>query len=79
MLDIKYIRENPDKVKQGIANKNEKNRVDELLEFDKQRRDIIAHADELKSKRNQVSQQVGQMKKSGSGCNRNHCRDETSR
>ncbi|MBK7379830.1 MAG: serine--tRNA ligase [Ignavibacteriales bacterium] len=65
MLDIKLIRENPEKVKQGIANKNEKDRVDELLELDKQRRDIIAHADELKSKRNSVSQQVGQMKKSG--------------
>ncbi len=65
MLDIKFIRENPEKVKQGIANKNEKNRIDELLEFDKKRRDIIAHADELKSKRNSVSQQVGQMKKSG--------------
>ena len=37
MLDIKLIRENPDKVKQGIANKNEKNRIDELLELDKQR------------------------------------------
>jgi seryl-tRNA synthetase len=37
MLDIKLIRENPEKVKQGIANKNEKNRIDELLEFDKQR------------------------------------------
>ncbi|MBK7631366.1 MAG: serine--tRNA ligase [Ignavibacteriales bacterium] len=64
MLDIKLIRENPEKVKQGIANKNEKNRIDELLELDKQRRDIIAHADELKAKRNSVSQQVGQMKKS---------------
>lgn len=65
MLDIKLIRENPEKVKQGIASKNEKNRIDELLELDKKRRDIIAHADELKSKRNSVSQQVGQMKKSG--------------
>lgn len=65
MLDIKLIRENPDIVKQGIANKNEKDRVDELLELDNKRRDIILHADNLKSKRNQVSQQVGQMKKSG--------------
>jgi len=65
MLDIKLIRENPEKVKLGIANKNEKNRIDELLDLDKQRREIIAHADELKSKRNSVSQQVGQMKKSG--------------
>ncbi len=41
MLDIKFIRENPEVVKQGIANKNEKNRVDELLELDKQRRDML--------------------------------------
>jgi len=65
MLDIKLIRENPEKVKQGIENKNEKSRVDELLELDKHRRDLILHADELKSKRNTVSQQVGQMKKAG--------------
>ena len=31
MLDIKYIRENPDKVRQGIKNKNEKDRLDEVL------------------------------------------------
>ena len=49
MLDIKLIREKPDKVKQGIANKNETDRIDELLDLDKQRREIIAHADELKS------------------------------
>ena len=65
MLDIKFISENPEVVKQVIANKNEKNRIDDLLELDKQRREFIAHADELKSKRNTVSQQVGQMKKSG--------------
>ena len=34
MLDIKFIRENPDKVKAGIANKNEKGNVDELLALD---------------------------------------------
>ena len=65
MLDIKFIRENPELVKQGIENKNEKNRIDELLEIDRRRRDIIIQADELKSKRNQVSAQIPQMKKSG--------------
>ena len=65
MLDIKFIRENPELVKQGIENKNEKNRIDELLEIDRRRRDIIVQADELKSKRNQVSAQIPQMKKSG--------------
>ena len=65
MLDLKFIRENPKKVKEGIKNKNEKDRVDEIIELDEKRRALIAKTDELKAKRNQVSQQVGQMKKSG--------------
>jgi seryl-tRNA synthetase len=65
MLDLKFIRENPEAVKQGIKNKNEKDRVDEILSLDEKRRSLIAKTDELKAKRNQVSQQVGQMKKSG--------------
>lgn len=65
MLDLKFIRENPELVKQGIENKNEKNRVDEILGLDEKRRNLIAKTDELKSKRNQVSQQVGRMKKAG--------------
>ncbi len=65
MLDIKFIRENPEKVKQGISNKNEKDRVDEILELDKKRREIISKSEELKSKRNQVSAQIPQLKKAG--------------
>jgi seryl-tRNA synthetase len=65
MLDIKLIRENPDKVRQSIINKNEKDRIDEVLELDKQRREIILQADELKAKRNQTSAQIPQMKKAG--------------
>jgi seryl-tRNA synthetase len=65
MLDLKFIRENPEAVKQGIKNKNEKDRVDEILSLDEKRRSLIAKTDELKAKRNQVSQLVGQMKKSG--------------
>ncbi|MCH7723377.1 MAG: serine--tRNA ligase [Bacteroidetes bacterium] len=65
MLDIKYIRENPDKVKKGIAAKNEKDRVDNVLQLDEERRDIIGQVEELKAKRNKVSSQIPQMKKSG--------------
>ena len=70
MLDLKFIRENPETVKQGIENKNEKNRVDEILELDEKRRNLISKTDELKAKRNQVSQQIGQMKKSGEDASR---------
>lgn len=65
MLDLKFIRENPELVKAGVQNKNEKNRVDEILSLDEERRTLILKTDELKAKRNQVSAQVGQMKKSG--------------
>ena len=65
VLDIKYIRENPDKVKKGIAAKNEKDRVDNVLQLDEERRDIIGQVEELKAKRNKVSSQIPQMKKSG--------------
>jgi seryl-tRNA synthetase len=65
MLDIKLFRENPELVRQGLKNKNEKDRVDEVLELDKQRRELIIQADELKTHRNQVSAQVGQLKKAG--------------
>ncbi len=65
MLDIKLIRENPEKVRQSIINKNEKDRIDEVLELDRQRRELILQADELKAKRNQVSSQIPKMKKAG--------------
>lgn len=65
MLDIKYIRENPDLVRKGIENKNEKSRVDEVLELDTKRRELITQTEALKSKRNQVSSQIPQMKKAG--------------
>jgi seryl-tRNA synthetase len=65
MLDIKFIRENPDLVKQGIQNKNEKDRVDEILTLDEKRRKIISEVEELKAKKNQVSAKIPQMKKAG--------------
>ncbi len=65
VLDIKYIRENPDKVKKDIAAKNEKDRVDNVLQLDEEVRDIIGQVEELKAKRNKVSSQIPQMKKSG--------------
>ena len=52
MIDIKIIRENPDKVKKAIASKNEKDRVDEILFLDEKRRNIIVQVEELKAKRN---------------------------
>ncbi len=65
MLDLKYVRENPEVVKQGIQNKNEKDTVDAILKVDEERRTFITQNEELKAKRNKVSQEVGRLKKAG--------------
>ena len=65
MIDIRLIRENPELVKQGIKNKNEKDTVDDVLRLDEERRKLISSTDELKAKRNKVSDKIPQMKKAG--------------
>ncbi|PID62541.1 MAG: serine--tRNA ligase [Ignavibacteriae bacterium] len=65
MIDIKLLRENPELVKQGIQNKNDKSDIDEILNIDKQRREKLQLVEELKSKRNNASQQIGKLKKAG--------------
>jgi seryl-tRNA synthetase len=65
MLDIKFIRENPELVRQGIKNKNETDKLDDLLKLDEQRRELILKTDELKHKRNEASSQIPKMKKAG--------------
>jgi seryl-tRNA synthetase len=63
MLDLKFIRENPALVKEGIESKNEKSRIDELLDLDRTRRELITKSEELKAAKNQVSQQIAVLKR----------------
>jgi seryl-tRNA synthetase len=65
MLDLKFIRENPDLVKAGIAKKNEPSDIDRILSLDSQRREIIKKVEQLKAERNKVSAQIAQKKKAG--------------
>ncbi|MCK5475833.1 MAG: serine--tRNA ligase [Candidatus Pacebacteria bacterium] len=55
MLDIKFIRENPEKIKEAAKNKNIKVDIDLLLQFDKERRRLILKIDELQAKRNKLA------------------------
>ena len=67
MLDIKFIRENPDIVKENIKKKFQDEKlplVDEVIELDSQRRANIQEADQLRSDRNRLSKQVGIDRKS---------------
>lgn len=65
MLDIKFIRENPDAVRTGLKNKNAEDVVDQILSLDEERRSIISKVEDLKAKKNQVSAQIPAMKKAG--------------
>jgi len=66
MLDINFIRNNPDKVKQAIALKHENAAsIDQILEVDTQRRSMIHACEQLKSKRNEKSKEVSDLKKKG--------------
>ena len=65
MLDIKLIRQEPEKVKAALARRKEEDKIDELLALDSQRRDALYEAEQLKSKQNAVSKQIPQIKKEG--------------
>ena len=62
MLDIKFVRENPDAVKENIKKKFQEKKlplVDEVIEFDKKRREVQQKADDIRSNRNKLSKQIG--------------------
>ena len=62
MIDIKFLRENPEIVKQNIRNKFQDQKlplVDEVIEYDKKYREVKLQDDELRSKRNSISKQIG--------------------
>lgn len=65
MLDLKFIREHPDLVKDGIRKKGQADSVDDILRLDEKRRQIIAKGEALKNRRNVVSAEIAAMKKSG--------------
>jgi seryl-tRNA synthetase len=65
MLDVKFIRENPELVKQGLLNKNAAVIVDDIIKLDENRRTLIAKTEDLKAKKNQVSSQIPKFKKEG--------------
>ena len=64
MLDIRFIRENPEIVKENIKKKFQEEKlplVDEVIDLDAKRRAAIAEADQLRSARNSLSKQVGML------------------
>jgi len=68
MLDIKLVRESPDLVKDSLRRRGEDSKVawvDELLENDARWRSLQSEANNLRSKRNKITEQVAQLRKKG--------------
>lgn len=63
MLDIKFIREHPELVKEGVRKKGAEDNIDETLKLDAQRRDLLQKVEVLKNKRNVVSEEIGKLKR----------------
>ena len=61
MIDIKWIREQPELVKQRLAARNggDDARIDEVLKLDEQRRHALKQVEDLKALRNKVSKEIG--------------------
>ena len=76
MIDLKFLRENPELVKENIKKKFQDHKlplVDEVIELDKKAREAKQEADDLRSKKNQISKQIGALmaqvkKRRGRGC-----------
>ena len=67
MLDIKFIRSNPDLVKKAMKNRNADldSMVDEVIEIDAERRNLMGEMESEKARQNDVSKKIPQMKKEG--------------
>ena len=68
MLDIKFVRNNPDVVKQNIKNKFQDEKlplVDEVIELDKRNREIKQEVEALRAEKNKISKQIGALMAQG--------------
>ncbi len=68
MIDIKFLRENPDDVKENIKKKFQMHRidlVDQVIELDKKARELIVKGDELRQSRNLLSKEIGNFMREG--------------
>ena len=70
MLDLKFIRENVELVRKGAEAKGIAINLDELILLDERRRKLIQEGESLKAKRNEVSAQIGKLKKEGGDASR---------
>ena len=65
MLDLKFVRANPDIVIEALAKRGGKISLDSFLSLEEERRSILAEVEEKKARRNSVSKEIGKMQQAG--------------
>jgi len=65
MLDIRLFRERPEELKKDLEKRNGSFSVDEIIEIDSRRREILTLTDELKSERNRGSRRIAELRRTG--------------
>ncbi len=63
MLDLKFIRDNPDKVKTAIKNRGLSLEIEPLLKLDKERRELLLEYESLRGQQNKASEKIAQLKR----------------
>ena len=62
MLDTRFVRENSDTVKKSLKNRNYTLNLDEFLKIEEQKRSLLRESEELRNKRNVVSEEIGRLR-----------------
>jgi seryl-tRNA synthetase len=62
MLDARFVRENSDTVKKSLKNRNYTLNLDEFLRIEEQKRSLLRESEELRNKRNVVSEEIGRLR-----------------
>lgn len=65
MLDLKFVRGNPQKVQEALASRGAKFSLTEFLRLDEERREKLFIVEQMKNRRNVVSEEIGRLKKAG--------------
>ncbi len=65
MLDVRFVRENIELVKEALRKRDYDITVDEFLELDEKRRSLIREVEDLRNRRNTVSEEIGKLKRQG--------------
>ena len=69
MLDMKMIRENPEKIRKMLKNRTVEFDLDSLLDLDEKRRKLIISTDDLRKKKNEMSLKISDAKKANKDAN----------